>query len=103
MVLRNLVRIAIAGAEAVGKAFARAVQEEIKSKLKRVSAFASFIKFILAAKHAAAREAPSTSSSSTSSRQEHLREAERLNGQLGISLQVYLHFCRNPFTNGTKN
>ncbi|KAI1722641.1 pam16 domain-containing protein [Ditylenchus destructor] len=66
MVVKNLVKVAIAFGEAVGKAFTRAVKEEYN-----------------ASRHAAQKQA---SSSSTSSKQSVEREATRTNARLGISL-----------------
>jgi len=68
MVLKNLARIAIAGVEAVGKAFARAVREEVQ-----------------ASKNMAQKDAPSTSTSQTTKDQSY--KATINNARLGISLQ----------------
>ncbi|KAI1708894.1 pam16 domain-containing protein [Ditylenchus destructor] len=65
MVVKDLVKVAIALGEAVGKAFTRAVKEEYN-----------------ASRHAAQKQA----SSSTSSKQSVEREATRTNARLGITL-----------------
>uniref|UniRef100_A0AC34QWK8 Mitochondrial import inner membrane translocase subunit TIM16 n=1 Tax=Panagrolaimus sp. JU765 TaxID=591449 RepID=A0AC34QWK8_9BILA len=67
MVLRSLVKVVVAAGEAVTKAFARAVREEIK-----------------ASQQAAARQATSSGSSGSSSEE---KEATKANARLGISLQ----------------
>jgi hypothetical protein len=46
MVWRNVAKIAAAAAEAVGKAFARAVKEELNGKLKMVEISLNLINFI---------------------------------------------------------
>ncbi|KAI6183843.1 Mitochondrial import inner membrane translocase subunit tim-16 [Aphelenchoides bicaudatus] len=68
MVLRNLAKIVIAAGEAVGKAFTRAVKEELN-----------------ASKQAAERYAASASSSSDS--KSSTRDEAKTNARIGITLQ----------------
>uniref|UniRef100_A0AC35GIV8 Mitochondrial import inner membrane translocase subunit TIM16 n=1 Tax=Panagrolaimus sp. PS1159 TaxID=55785 RepID=A0AC35GIV8_9BILA len=66
MVLRSLIKVAMAAGEAVTKAFSKAVREEMK-----------------ASQHAASRQAASSSKSSPNEE----REATKANARMGISLQ----------------
>uniref|UniRef100_A0A914D0R8 Mitochondrial import inner membrane translocase subunit tim-16 n=1 Tax=Acrobeloides nanus TaxID=290746 RepID=A0A914D0R8_9BILA len=70
MVLRNLAKIAIAATEAVGKAFARAVKDELKTS-----------------QHAANRYADQAEPSTSRTSQSDIKDSSRLNSKLGITLQ----------------
>ena len=102
MAWRSLIKVVVAGAEAVGKAFARAVREEIKSKNEfspeqmNLSIYgtqivytheldAKLLKIVLAGQQAAAARSASQGSS-----EKETKQSAATNSRHGISVQVHL-------------